>query len=346
MFDVDWGLDGSAIPSLVAGRSLAQLIEAYQTDPVSTFHKLRYHVRCNQICSLARLKAEYGHWQLSELRQRHFKLWHLGWSDGGKLSRAQASIALLRTICGFGASDLEDQDCERICLILRRLRFPHAPPRKTYITAAQADAVRRVAHQMGWPSIALAQAIQFEAGLRQKDVIGEWVPDTEPGESEVHYRGMKWLRGLRWNEIDDDLILDHLTSKKQKDIEVDLKLAPMVLEELPRVVHRTVDGPVIINEVSGLPWTGNEFRRKWRICASIAGVPKDVWNMDSRSGAFSEADQAGADEGHIQTLATHSDVGQTRKYIRGNQRRKITDVQQRRVAFRRQQALKEGRDVA
>jgi hypothetical protein len=53
-------------------------------------------------------------------------------------------------------------------------------------------------------------------------------------------------------------------------------------------------GPIIINDVTGLPWSPNEYRRKWRLVATAAGVPKNVWNMDSRSGAISEAIQAGA----------------------------------------------------
>lgn len=345
MFDIDWGCEAPLAPALPGQRTLGDLIEIYQTDPVSTFHNLRYHVRRNQANALKRLKEQHGHWLLSDLRKRHFKLWYGQWTADGKISSGHAYVAKLRTLASFGAGDLEDQDCERICLILRRFKVPHAPPRKTFITAAQAEAVRCVAHEMGWPSLALAQAFQFEGGLRQKDIIGEWIPETEPGESDLHYRGQKWLRGLRWNEITDDLILEHLTSKKQKDVEVDLKLAPMVLEELPHVIYRTASGPIIINEITGLPWTANEYRRKWRICANIAGVPKNVWNMDSRSGAFSEADMAGADEGHIQTLATHSSVSQTRQYIRGSKRRKITDVQLRRVAFR-QQTNSGAQDVA
>ena len=43
--------------------------------------------------------------------------------------------------------------------------------------------------------------------LRQKDVIGEWVPRSEPGPSDIwNSDGEKWLRGLRWQEIDGNLI--------------------------------------------------------------------------------------------------------------------------------------------
>jgi flagellar biosynthesis regulator FlaF len=53
-------------------------------------------------------------------------------------------------------------------------------------------------------------------------------------------------------------------------------------------------GPIVICDTNGLPWTGNEYRRKWRKVARHCGIPDNVWNMDSRSGAISEAIAAGA----------------------------------------------------
>lgn len=299
------------------GRSLSDLIDSYQTDPVSSYHRLRYATRRNHGNLLARLRAQHGHRLLSDIRARVIKEMHQGWSEGGKVAVGHAFIASLRTICGYGATDLEEAECERLCLVLHKLRFPSSPPRTTFLTADQADAIRAVAHDMGWPSIALAQAFQFECMLRQKDVIGEWIPFDEPGESDVRFRGMKWLRGIRWNEISGDLVLTHMTSKRQKELEIDLRNSPMVMAELPHVIHRTADGPIIINEITAMPWSASEFRRKWRICADLAGVPKTVRSMDSRAGAITEATEAGANIEHVKHAATHSDIAQTQHYARG-----------------------------
>jgi hypothetical protein len=135
----------------------------------------------------------------------------MDWSaNGTKLSMAHSFIAAIRTVCGFGASMLENEQCERICMVLHRMRFPHAPPRQDRLTADQANAIRDTARaHFGWYSISFCQALQFELLLRQKDCLGEWVPLNEPGESDIHYHGEKWLRGLRWEEIDDKLILRH-----------------------------------------------------------------------------------------------------------------------------------------
>jgi integrase len=156
--------------------------------------------------------------------------------------------------------------------------------------------------------------------LRQKDVIGEWVPVSEPGISGTVGPLGKWIMGLRWEEIDQNMILRHTTSKRGKDIQVDLKLARMVIEELGTSNRDDLpaSGPVIISETKGYPYTATHFRRAWRKIADDAGVPKSVRNMDSRAGAISEATDAGADLEHVRHAATHSDIGMTQRYSRGS----------------------------
>jgi len=329
-----------------AGMTLAGLIAAYQTDRVSTYHQLRYHTRKNQDALLRRLEKAHGHVALSAIKRRDLTEWHMDWSAGGKFSMAHSFIALIRTMCGFGASMLENEECERISLVLHRMRFPHGPPRIERLTSDQANAIRDVARShFGWYSVALVQALQFELMLRQKDCLGEWVPESEPGDTDVQYHGEKWMRGLRWEEIDENLILRHKTSKRQKVLEIDLKLAPMVIEEFGMMAagFATEDGfdrsvlptrgPIVKNEINALPWSANEFRRKWRLIATKAGVPKEIRNMDSRAGGITEASEAGADLEHIKHAATHSDIAQTQRYSRGASG-KIEGVQKSRIQYR------------
>lgn len=352
--NIDETNEGSVTVELPKGMALGELIDAYQTDKVSTFHRLRYHVREGQKSTLRRLKESHGQVALRDIKHRTLTEWHQEWSKDGKLSAAHRFIATVRTLCGFGASMLENEQCERISMVLHRMRFPHAPPRDVHLTADQANVIRDVARShFGWPSMSLAQALQFELLLRQKDVIGEWVPEIEPGESAVHHDGKKWLRGVRWEEIDQNLILRHTTSKRQKVLEIDLKLAEMVVEELefligeqPLIIVNDItkrvtinrdllpaSGPIVICDVNGLPWTGNEYRRKWRKVATKAGVPKEVRSMDSRAGGITEATEAGADIEHVKHAATHSDIAQTQRYSRGATD-KIAGVQKKRALHR------------
>lgn len=319
--------------------TLRSLINCYQTDKDSPYQNNRYHVRQNRDSLLRRIAGRHGDEELCDIKARVLLAWHKEWShDGKKLATGSAIIGQLRALFSFGATLLEDPDCERLCSVMHKMRFPGTKARGVSVTVDYANAVRATAHKhFGWHSIALGQAFQFECTLRQKDVIGELVPLSEPGVSAVILRDLKWLRGIVWQEIDENLILKHITSKKQKLTEVDLKLAPMVMEELqllagdePLVLVDEITkkvtinrhllkaaGPVVTCDTTGLPWTGNEYRRKWRLVARKAGVPNDVWNMDSRSGAISEAIQAGAPMEFVRHAATHSDVSQTADYDRG-----------------------------
>jgi site-specific recombinase XerD len=85
----------------------------------------------------------------------------------------------------------------------------------------------------------------------------------------------------------------------------------------------------VICDTNGLPWTDNEYRRKWRLVADAAGVPKTTRNMDSRAGGITEATEAGADIEHVKHAATHSDISQTQRYSRGATE-KIAEVQKKR----------------
>jgi hypothetical protein len=316
------------------GPTLGDIARQYQTDPLSTFHKLRFHVRRNHEGLLRRIIARHGSTPLSEITGRTLIAWHAEWASDGKVAMGHAFTAQIRTLCGFGFTLLADRECERLCLVLNKMRFAMAPSRVDRLTAEQVEAVRMWAHIVGWHSIALAQAFQFELMLRQKDVIGEWVPKSETGTSDVVWHGQKWLRGIRWSEISDDLILTHITSKRQKPIVVDLKLAPMVMEELEFLDEMPDDEPVIMCESTCMPYATPEFRRKWRIVANYAGIPENVRNMDSRSGAISEAFAAGVNGERIQKSATHSDIGMTQKYNRGDAMAASSEVQLGRVAAR------------
>jgi len=118
------------------------------------------------------------------------------------------------------------------------------------------------------------------------------VPINEPGDSKIISGNEKWLHGLRWEEIDENLILRHMPSHGQNLIEIDLRLIPMVMEEL-RLVERKPSGPVVVSERYDLPWQSYEFRRKWRTIAVAAGVPENVRNMNSRARAANANNGAG-----------------------------------------------------
>lgn len=349
-----FGRGGVAAVTTFTG-SLRSLINCYQTDPDSGYHGLRYRVRRNTDYKLKNIADVHGDEDLGDIGGRTIIAWHKEWTGGGvKLSMGKAYVAQLRTLFSFGRSLLGIEDCVRLGMIMRDFKAPSGKRGQKALTAEHADAIRYKARiHFGWPSLSLAQAFQFECTFRQKDVIGEWVPLAEPGISDVIDKTEKWIRGIAWQEIDENLILRHTTSKKQKDAEVDLKLAPMVLEELREytggepvvtidkatkkvTVHRGLlpaSGPIVICDTNGLPWTDCEFRRKWRKVADAAGVPKDRKNMGSRHGAIEEAIQSGVPVEFVRHAATHSNVSQTLAYD-GSQAKSTARTMEARVEHR------------
>jgi integrase len=184
--------------------------------------------------------------------------------------------------------------------------------------------------------VALEQAFAFELGVRQRDVIGEWIPVGWPGLSDVVYGPRKWLMGIRWEEIDADLILCHRLSKSKRGKDAmmnpnagklkawDLKNYPMIMDELRCIASKEqftradlpASGPLIVCEAVGRPWERVRFARMWRVIAKKAGIPANIQNRDSRPGAATEADVAGAPREKTQRLLGHSRGETTGIYLR------------------------------
>jgi len=266
--------------------TLAELVQIYRGHRGSPYQQLRFRTKENYDSLLRRIVKDCGTKKLADLDAPKIQLLYEEWTPRG-MAMARSIITMLRLLFSFGTDVLKDRECERLAFAMHRMRFKMGDPRKERLTAAQANAVRAKAREMGFPSIALAQAIQFETPLGQKDVIGEWVPISEQGEpSDVINGELKWLRGLRWSAIDQDWILRGPPSRRGEDnLEIDLRKTRMIRDELMAQFGEalpTDSRPVIVSEYTELPYTAHEFRRRWRIIARAADVPDRVYNMDSR----------------------------------------------------------------
>ncbi len=333
-----WSREGIPVAPAGFDGMLRSLIRCYQTDPDSSYKAIRYHTRKNYDSFLKRLEDEHGYERLAEIKGRQIKRWDEEWGQIGRPT-ARGMIMILRVILGFGTSILEDTQCQRLRGLLSAMRFKGTAQRKEVLELDQVIAIRERARKIGYPSIALAQAFQFECTLRQRDVIGEWIPLEEKGPPSDIWdvgRQWRWLRGLRWSEIDNEsLKLVHVTSKRDKEIEVDLHNAPMVIEELMLSYPNGLPsaGPVIVCERTGKPWNAASFRRDWRKIATACGVPKSVYNMDTRAGAITEGTDSGAAIEDVRHAAAHSNIAMTQKYSR-QQARKTAKVMKMRVEAR------------
>jgi hypothetical protein len=334
-------------PKLLFDGTIASLIEIYQTHRRSPFQKLRYEAHRTYTLRLQALKIAIGKVRVKNITFEKVTDWQEEFTldpDSGKLMKARAAalIGMVQRFVTFGALLLpKSAGCHDVCDIFEKMGKAHlmdggSRKRKEYMSAAQCRRLRAKAHEMGRHSIALEQAFSFELGLRQKDVIGEWVPIQWPGVSDVHWGPRKWLMGLRWEQIDVNLILTHRLSKsvrgrnnvidpeEGKTAVWDLRTCPMIMDELRRLVGKAeferadlpARGPLIICELIGRPWTAPAFRYQWRTTATAAGIPANIQNRDSRPGAATEAKLAGAPRDDIQRQLGHSDGKSTEIYLR------------------------------
>jgi hypothetical protein len=311
-----WANDLEVATPIAFDGTVRTLIQCYRTDQDSNYRKLRFGTRRHYDSLLRRIDTDLGETIIGDIDARQMLRTHEAWTASG-IPMAHALIGMLRTLLSFGATLLKSKECRALKVDLHDMKFKMGAPRSERLTAEQAMAICAEARDRKLYSLALAQAIQFECMLRQRDVIGEWVPIKEPGLSDVFHEGDKWLRGIQWSEIDANLILRHITSKRQKLVEHDLSVAGMVMEEFARIGTLPTTGPVIVCEITGRPWRGHHFRETWRKIARAVGIPDSVRSMDSRAGGITEATEAGADLEHIKHAAAHSDIAMTQKYSRG-----------------------------
>jgi hypothetical protein len=273
-----------------ANRTIGNLFEFYHSNPKSPYFEKRYSSRRNSDSLTKHILADLKDTKIADITEADVRQCHEQWmarvaskGKGDGVSMAHALITQLRIVVNYGAKELKDSDCLHLSFILRNLRLKAVPPKRSaQLNESQVKAIIAAAHKMGWHSIALAQAIQFEWELGQKNIIGEWVPISEKGQSEITRDGLKWLYGLRWNEIDGNFVLTHTSSQTLETVTINLKSKTLVVDELKRFHNpRKTSGAMIVHDQTGLPWQNFTFRATWREIAREAGV-SDLMRMDSR----------------------------------------------------------------
>jgi integrase len=218
------------------------------------------------------------------------------------------AMIALKTALTFAAT-CRKPGCAELRDILRDLRFPGPRPRKEAPTAAEIVAARRAAHELGHPLVALAYSLQFEGMMRQWDVTGKWVPLADKKPSLILDGTSKWI-GPMWAQIDENLILRYTPAKTEftsgAEVVLDLRMLPMVMEELARVPEEARRGPLIVNLRTGFPYRSRTYSWVWSKVRNLAGIRKEVWNRDTRAGAVTEGRQAAAPTDDLAKVAGHA----------------------------------------
>lgn len=287
--------------------TIKSLIALYRNDRTSTLHSVKHSTRIRDYePSLRVLEKNVGKRAVDLLRASDIRGWYAQWRKKGH-RRAAGAIKLLRVIISYGSGE-RLTGCEVARAILADMRFEQPAPRGVIMTYDQCAAIVRKSIEMKCPSIGFVEAVKFETALRRIDIIGEWAPSPEKGE------GFRW-KGLMAKDI-KDMVLSLTTGKTGVEVKRDLNEYPLVQEALE--AYRIPDiGPVVIDEDSGKPYWENRYAEKFRKVRNAAGVPKNVWSMDSRAGAVSETVAATGKLEDGRDLATHTTTKMTRRYNRG-----------------------------
>ena len=265
--------------------TIGRLTDEYEVHPNSGFQTLRHRTRGNYRSNMRRLKKDAGHLKLGQMTAADFQNLHDSWLSRGK-TIPHSLITQLRLEVSFGVDVLKDRDCQRAALVLHKMQFASPEYEKGRpLTPKEARSFLKHARAEGRASLALGQAFQMDCGLKQKDVVGEWTPLSEqqirPTATIDHKRKQKWHWGLCWEEIDEALVLRHVTSMTKELVEKDLKTAQMVKEELEAKYGAPLGraklpatGPVIIDEDTEFPYLAQKYREIGASSRAHAAFPQ------------------------------------------------------------------------
>lgn len=297
--------------------TIESLIRLYRTDENSPYQSLKHPTKIRDYePSLRLISKTVGKRAISQLKGEDFRRWYRQWATNGRTRRAHGAIRKLRAVLSYG-TEQRLPACSQAREILSLIRFAAPDPRAVKMEYAHAKAICDQAIKDKRPSIALTQALQWDTALRRIHIIGEWLP-VEPGDEGGIIRGKTKWRGLTVADISADMILTvPITSRNKKATRHDLKACPLVMDVLKKISLPKM-GPLIVSEKTGLPYRENYYATDWREIAESAGVPANVWSMDARAGAISEAEEATGNLDAARKLAGHTNAKTTLGYVRND----------------------------
>ncbi|MEZ2132530.1 MULTISPECIES: integrase [unclassified Sinorhizobium] len=309
-------MEGSSIATFDG--TIGSLLKRYQSDPDSAYFSLRPKSKKPYDFYIPKLIDHIGGKRLNEITGIDLKRWHETWSRGGeRLAASKMSRAVIDAAVSYGIMTRVPECIElKEVLKVASRKLPLPKRRESIVTADQVIALRAAAHAAGRPSSALAYALVFETTLRLWDVIGQWVPMDSPGFSDVinTRTGNKWF-GLRWDDIDENLVLRYVPSKTSMKtglaVSYPLSQAPMVVEELAHWPVETRNGPVIRHEKNGRPYLSEVFSSLWSRDRKEAGLPTTIWARDLRASGITEARAAGISTDDAAKVAGHASTKTT-----------------------------------
>lgn len=315
--------------------------DQYERHPRSRFHAVKSNTRDTYLDSLKLIRRTVGARLIRNLTILDVQHWYEEWRKPTKagaperIKRAHDAVAMVKTVLRFNAA-LRRADCKQLIEDLERAssltNFERGGAREQEMTYAQARDFIRTALDLQARGVlpglrglymAIGVATQFELLLRQKDVIGER-PRTHADLEKSTRRGAAswpggdrpWVGFFTWENVPGWRWRTR-TSKSKYRAAADFDLTRYdllfpLLEAVP-IEHRT--GAIVKGEHE-LPIQERSYRKWFRQIARVAGIPDEVWSMDSRAGGATEAEEALGDRKLVSLALTHTNELTTGRYIR------------------------------
>ena len=302
-------------PRYLYDGTIGSLCDAFERHPHSPMRDVKFSTAGSYADSLKVIRSTIAARAVVAVLHRPLdvKEWFARWKtpkapgSHERVKRAHDAVSMLRQILRFGVM-LGYRECGELADVLSNARFERSSRRTTAMTAEHARTFIAAALARGDSRglyMAIGVAAQFETILRQIDVVGEWVRD---GARDV------WHGSFTWENIPGG-ILRLKTSKTGSPIVHDLTKLEMLWPLMQRVPQAERVGAVVKGE-GGLPSRVRSYRKWFAEIRNAAGLPRDLWAMDARAGAVTEALDYGADLTDVSRAATHANVAMTRRYDR------------------------------
>jgi hypothetical protein len=323
--------------------------QVYQKHPFSRFHTVKANTRKSYVDSLKVIEGTVGKRLIRNLTVLDVQHWYNQWrkpviredaqgntiAGAERIDRAHDAVSMFKTVLRLNAA-LRREDCGQLLADLKNassmVTFERGGAREQEMTYAHASAFIRTARDLGSRGVipadrglymAIGVAAQFELLLRQKDIIGErpkTVADLEKavrrGATAIPAGPATWTGYFTWEKIAGwRWIMRTSKSKYRSAADFNLANYGMLFPLLEAVPHHERQGAIVKGE-HGLPVQERSYRKWYRQIARAAGIPDEVWSMDSRAGGATEAEEAGAGLEAVQDAMTHSKQGTTLRYIR------------------------------
>lgn len=301
-------------PKLHAG-TWAWIIARYRSDDLSSFHDLKDNTRKSYLEWIAYWQNAIGDMLVADTTFEALKRIKKGMEAKGRsTSFIHKAFTHLRIFAHYGLAvnpGLFRDVCAVFASGAMKIRVPR--PRAVAPTQEQIMGIIAAADAAGDAPVALGLSLQWWLTLRAVDVRGQWLGDGPD---------RRWADGLTWDMV--DLKAGTITKSQSKTdrhdgakTTWDIAPIPGLLDRLTSIPEDQRVGPVI--KRNGKPFEKEAYRNAFRRYARAAGVPDDVWMMDTRAGAVNDGLIRGADRTLLQHAAGHKDGATTERYIRARE---------------------------